>query len=84
MTRAPVLSCPDFTKLFVLQTDASNYRLGAVLTQNLDGCEKVITYVSRHLNAAEKNYSATEKECLAIVWGIRKMRSYLEDMNSLL
>lgn len=78
LTEAPVLACPDFTKTFTLQTDASDYGLGAVLTQELEGTERVIAYASRHLNKAEKNYSTTEKECLAIIWGIRKMRSYLE------
>lgn len=78
LTEAPVLACPDFTKTFILQTDASNYGLGAVLTQELDNVERVIAYASRHLKQAEKNYSATEKECLAILWGIRHMRPYLE------
>lgn len=78
LTEAPVLACPDFTQPFTLQTDASNYGLGAVLTQELEGEERVIAYASRHLNGAEKNYSATEKECLAIIWGIRQMRPFLE------
>jgi len=75
---APVLACSDFTRRFVLQTDASSYGLGAVLTQHQEDGERVIAYASRTLNNAERNYSATELECLAIVWGIRKMRGYLE------
>ncbi|XP_041565903.1 LOW QUALITY PROTEIN: uncharacterized protein LOC121467710, partial [Drosophila elegans] len=74
----PTLACPDFTKPFVLQTDASDYGLGAILTQNSDQGERVISYSSRTLNGSEKSYSATEKECLAIVWAIRKLKPYLE------
>jgi hypothetical protein len=81
LTEAPILACPNFSQPFTLQTDASNYGLGVVLTQNLDNHERVIAYASRGLNAAEKNYSPTEKECLAIIWGIRKMRPYLEGYN---
>lgn len=77
LTTTPVLVCPDFNQPFTLQADASTHGLGAVLTQNLDGGERVIAYASRTLNQVEKNYSATELECLAVVWGIRRMRDYL-------
>ena len=78
LVTALVLTCPDFNRPCVFQTDASQNGLGVVLTQNHGDQERVVAYASRTLNAAEKNYTVTEKECLAVVWGIRKMRPYLE------
>lgn len=42
LTEVPGFACPDFNKPFVLQTDASDYGLGEVITQNLDDKERVI------------------------------------------
>jgi hypothetical protein len=76
----PVLQMPDLTKPFVLRTDASNQGLGAALMQH-DPSDpallKPVAYASRKLQAAEKNYSTVEKECLALVWAIQKFQRYL-------
>lgn len=74
-------TCPDFTQTFILQTDTSNYGIGAVLTQQLDGVERLIAYVSRRLNSAESNYSVTEKECRGIGVENTEMCHFLEAYN---
>jgi len=74
----PVLNTPDFDCPFVLQTDASNRRVGAVLTQVEDtGEEHPIAYYSRKLLPREERYSEVEKECLAIQLGVQAFRVYL-------
>jgi len=77
LTEEPLLQYPDFTKPFVLTTDASNEALGAILSQGPIGLDLPIAYASRTLNSAEKRYSVTEKELLAIVWGCKYYRQYL-------
>ena len=72
-----ILQYPDFSQPFVLTTDASNFAIGAVLSQGPIGQDLPIAYASRTLNKAETNYSVTEKELLAIVWAVKHFRPYL-------
>ena len=65
---APVLISPDFSKEFVLQTDASETGIGAVPSQvDEQGQDRSVAYYNRKLLPREQKYSAVEKECLAIV-----------------
>lgn len=77
LVSAPVLACPDFSKPFAVHCDASSYGIGGMLTQNIDGEDHPIAYVSRSLNKNERNYSATEREALAVVYAIEKFEPYL-------
>jgi hypothetical protein len=75
---APLLSYPDFTKPFILFTDASLTALGAVIEQvGDDGQRHPIAYASRSTTSAEKKYSSTELECAAVVWAVNYFRPYL-------
>ena len=73
----PVLQYPDFTRPFLVTTDASGYAIGGVLSQGDIGSDLPIAYTSRLLNDAEKNYSTIEKELLAIVYCVGHFRPYL-------
>ena len=74
---APILSFPDFEKPFILDTDACQYGIGAVLSQNHDGEERVVAYGSRTLSKAERKYCVTRKELLAVVTFTKHFRPYL-------
>ena len=72
----PILRYPDYSREFILTTDASNVGVGAIFSQGKRGKDLPIAFASRSLNKAEKNYT-TEKELLAIVWGVWYFRPYL-------
>lgn len=77
LTLDPILAYPDFTKDFILTTDASDFAVGAVLSQGQIGKDRPIAYASRTLNKTEENYCTTEKELLAIIWAVKHFRPYL-------
>lgn len=73
----PILKIPDMSRDFVLQTDASENAIGAVLLQNHDGENFPVAYASKKLQVRETRYSVIEKECLALVWAVKKFHMYL-------
>ena len=73
-----MLARPDLSLSFTLQTGASNYDIDGVLTQVFDGEEHPIYFVSRTLSKAERNYTVTQKECLAVLWSVERLRGYLQ------
>ena len=77
LSNTPVLAYPRFDVSFCLKSDASADGLGAVLTQTYDDEERPVGFASRRMNPAEKKYSTTERELLAIIWGINHFRPYL-------
>ena len=77
---APILSAPDFSSPFEITTvsaDASDFAIGAVLTQGEKGNLRTIAYLSRKLAPAEMNYPVHERELLAIVYALKAWRHYL-------
>ncbi|KAJ1085659.1 hypothetical protein NDU88_005787 [Pleurodeles waltl] len=78
MCSAPVLKAPDYSKQFIVQTDASEHGIGAVLSQtNDDGLDQPVAFISRRLLPREQRWSAIEREAFAVVWSLKKLRPYL-------
>ena len=74
---SPILGLPKDDGRYILDTDASDYSLGAVLSQVQDGQEKVKAYASRLCSSAERNYNVTQREMLAVVYFLKIFRQYL-------
>jgi len=77
LTSAPILALPTDKGSYVLDCDARDIGIGAVLSQVIDEEEKVIAYGSRLLSTAERNYCVTRRELLAIVHFTKTYRQYL-------
>lgn len=73
----PILQYPNFSEPFIVTTDASNYAVGAILSQGKIGEDPMVAAASRVLNKAERNYSTTEKEMVAVVFALKTFRPYL-------
>jgi RNase H-like domain found in reverse transcriptase/Reverse transcriptase (RNA-dependent DNA polymerase)/Integrase zinc binding domain len=73
LSKAPVLTLPDISQPFVVETDASQYGIGAVLMQN----HKPIAYLSRKLGVKNQGLSTYEKELLALITAVTKWKHYL-------
>ena len=78
LTSAPILKSPDWGLIFHVHVDASNFAIGAILAQpgekNMDF---PISYASRQLNSAERNYTTTEREGLGMIYVVKKFWHYL-------
>ena len=78
LVSTPVLAYPDFTRPFLLDTDASDSGIGAVLSQQDDaGLEHVVAYGNRSLTKTERRYCVTRCELLAVVTFVKQFRTYL-------
>lgn len=78
LSEPPILRQADETLPFIIRTDASNYALGAVLLQGQGSDERPVEYASRLLTSAERNYTTTEREALAVIWAVDKFRGYID------
>lgn len=77
LTTSPILAYPTPNDRFILDTDASGFSIGAVLSQEIEGEERVISYASKSLNKAERNYCVTRREFYAVIFYCKKFRHYL-------
>ena len=71
----------DNTKQISVTCDSSSYGIGAVLNLIIDGKERPVSFASRTLTSAERKYSQTEKEALALIFGLKKFHFYLWGQN---
>ncbi len=72
-----VLQSPDFSKRFIVQVDASDVGLGAVLVQGKAYDERPVLFLSRKLFERELRYSTVRKEILTIKWVVNSLDHYL-------
>ena len=81
LIKPPILAFPDFDNEFVLTTDASGQAIGYILGQVQNRKEVVIAYGGRALRKAEKCYTISELECLAVIEGVKTYHQYLANSH---
>ena len=80
ITEEPImLHYPDWNQPFEIHTDASKEAIAAILTQKIDGVERVVMYASKSLNEMERKYQVYEQECYAVVWSAELFRKYIRN-----
>ena len=77
LLKAPVVHQPDMDKAFHVSTDASQHGVGAVLYQVVNGEKKYVLFMSKALKKGQRNYSATKRELLAIVYALKRWEPFL-------
>ena len=77
MVSTPTLTSSGMNTGFTLKTDTPNVDIGVVLMQETDEIKFLVSYTSDKLLPRETRYSVRDKECLALVWGIKKFHMYL-------
>jgi len=71
------LAYPQPDQTFILNTDASDVAVGAILSTMVDGVQRPIAFFFRVMNAAQRNYCTTRRELLAVIAGLQHFRHYL-------
>ena len=77
LTTAPIVRAPNWKLPFEVMCDANDMAIGEVLGKREGGKPYVVYYASKTLNEAQRHYTTTEKELLAIVYALDKFRAYL-------
>ena len=77
LLQAPILAFPNFCHPFVIETEASETALGAILSQITDGEDRPIAFESRVLSKTEVNYATTKREALGFVQAMQWFRPYI-------
>ena len=78
LQQVPILKYPDPQAIYTLYTDTSKYAYTGVLTQNSEGTDHPITYVSRLFHGSQLNWATLTKEAYAIYMSVKKLRFYID------